>query len=219
MEKRKEDHNIPYILQLPNNILAEIFRKTPIKTLVQSRFVCKCWHRLLSEPQFNEQLFWQTTCLLLRPSIQLVTLENDSTSPYGFALKLSEDRILRRTDDRLHIVGSCNGLLCLYKFDSWKPPCGRLYISNPITGESLALPTPPDEYIINYPCGFGFSPMSGAYKLVRFRPQNKSCDELQCREVLVLTVGSGTWRSIGNFTYCLDYVLYGRGFPRVAPTP
>ncbi|KAL6293547.1 hypothetical protein ACE6H2_001689 [Prunus campanulata] len=145
MEKRKEDHNIPYILQLPNNILAEIFRKTPIKTLVQSRFVCKCWHR--SHPQFNEQLFWQTTCLLLRPSIQLVTLENDSTSPYGFALKLSEDRILRRTDDRLHIVGSCNGLLCLYKFDSWKPPCGRLYISNPITGESLALPTPPDESI------------------------------------------------------------------------
>ncbi|XP_021800281.1 F-box protein At3g07870-like [Prunus avium] len=211
MEKRKEDHNIPNILQLPNNILAEIFQKIPIKTLVQSRFVCKFWHRLLSDPQFNEQLFWRTTCLLLRPSrfkVHLVTLKNDSSSPYDVALKLSEDPIVRRTD-RLHIVGSCNGLLCLYKLHSWKPPCGRLYISNPITGESLSLPTPPDECIISYPCGFGFSPMSGAYKLVRLRPQNKSRDEPQCWEVLVLTIGSGTWRSIGNFTYCLDYVLYG----------
>ncbi|CAL8992078.1 unnamed protein product, partial [Prunus brigantina] len=192
------DHNIPYILQLPHHILGEIFCKIQIKTLVQCRFVCKFWHRLLSDPQFTEQLFSRRTCLLLRAfgsEVHLATLENDSSSPNDVSWKLSNDTIVLPTRDA-YIVGSCNGLLCLYKFDSWKTPCGQFYISNPITGESLALPTPPDDYIISFPCGFGFSPISGAYKLVRFRFGGRLDPN---PEVLVLTIGSGAWRNIGNF--------------------
>ncbi|ONI28928.1 hypothetical protein PRUPE_1G169800 [Prunus persica] len=208
MEKQKKNHNIPYILQLPSHILGEIFRKIQIKTLLQCRFVCKFWHRLLSDPQFTEQLFSGTTCLLLRGcgSDHLATLKNDSLGPNDVALKLLKDTIVLPKE--VNIVSSCNGLLCFYKLDSWNPPYGRLYISNPITGESLALPTPPDENVISFPCGFGFSPMSGAYKLVRFRGTSQWRYE-PYREVLVLTVGSGAWRSIGNFWYDLDYMLYG----------
>ncbi|CAL8992077.1 unnamed protein product [Prunus brigantina] len=205
MEKQKEDHNIPYILQLPSHLLGEIFNKIQIKTLVQCRFVCKFWHRLLSDPEFTEQLFSGTTCLLLRGcgSDHLATLKNDSLGPNDVALKLLKDTIVLPKE--VNIVSSCNGLLCFYKVDSWNPPYGRLYISNPITGESLALPSPPDEYIISFPTGFGFSPMSGAYKLVLFRPRSGWDDEPYL-QVLVLTVGSGDWRSLGNFSYKLDYM-------------
>ncbi|CAB4293807.1 unnamed protein product [Prunus armeniaca] len=45
------------------------------------------------------------------------------------------------------------------------------YISNPITGESLALPTPPAMALnmTNFTCGFGLSPMSGTYTIVWLR--------------------------------------------------
>ncbi|ONI28929.1 hypothetical protein PRUPE_1G169900 [Prunus persica] len=176
------DLNIPYILQLPHHILGEIFCKIQIKTLVQCRFVCKFWHRLLSDPQFTEQLFSRRTCLLLRTfgsEVHLATLENDSSSPNDVAWKLSNDTIVLPTRDAYI-----------------KTPCSHFYISNPIMGESLAPPTPPDDYIISFPCGFGFSPISGAYKLVRFRFGGRLDPN---PEVLVLTIGSGAWRSIENF--------------------
>ncbi|CAL8083372.1 unnamed protein product [Prunus armeniaca] len=205
MEKQKEDHNIPYILQLPSHLLGEIFNKIQIKTLVQCRFVCKFWHRLLSDPEFTEQLFSRRTCLLLRGcgSDHLATLKNDSLGPNDVALKLLKDTIVLPKE--VNIVSSCNGLLCFYKVDSWNPPYGRLYISNPITGESLALPSPPGEYETSFPSGFGFSPMSGAYKLVLFRPKSGWDDE-PFLVVLVLTVGSGAWRCLGQFSYKLDYM-------------
>ncbi|KAK9932998.1 hypothetical protein M0R45_020213 [Rubus argutus] len=48
-------------------------------------------------------------------------------------------------------------------------------------------------------CGFGYSPISDVYKVVLFKypsegPNNK-------REVKVMTVGSGIWRSIGDLGF------------------
>ncbi|CAN6580243.1 unnamed protein product [Malus baccata var. baccata] len=74
-----------------------------------------------------------------------------------------------------------------------------LYISNPITDESLAIPKPSMYKKIRFAncySGFGFSPISDVYKVVLIKKPTDWSKEPGAR---VLTVGSTTWRSIEGF--------------------
>ncbi|KAK9906099.1 hypothetical protein M0R45_000001 [Rubus argutus] len=207
-QEDEEEHEKAHILQLPNRTVLEFFCKIPTKWLAQCKCVCKSWRRLLSDPHFTKTLFSRTpTYLLLRDTCylrRLVMLDFEKAS----SRKMSDFYDLPKTeDDSLtklsgdpnalisgEVVGSCNGFLCIY--NDWPNPW-RLYIFNPITGESLTLPTP--EMKCSFFCGFGYSPISDVYKVVLFKypsegPNNK-------REVKVMTVGSGIWRSIGDLGF------------------
>lgn len=146
MEKtntEKEEHdNKPYILQLPDHITVHIFCKVPIKTLIQCQCVCKSWRHSLSDPYFTKDLFSRTPPSFLFHGLSggpinpksegylLVDL-NKVSSPNDFTLKLYKDPNVQNL--RVGILGSCNGLLCIYELN-----CRCFYISNPITSESLA---------------------------------------------------------------------------------
>ncbi|CAL8083134.1 unnamed protein product [Prunus armeniaca] len=91
------------------------------------------------------------------------------------------------------VVGSCNGFLCHYNFNS--DFTSHLHISNPGTCEFFSLPIPSN--CDNGDCyGFGFSPISDVYKLVRVTSLGG-----EPNQVTVLTVGSGIWRNIGHPGY------------------
>lgn len=89
-------------------------------------------------------------------------------------LKLSDpgDLYNRLLTSNTAIIGSCNGLLCLYHRRSYKVNDAIFGISNPITGESINyIPTPISkemDYPVHHGFGFGFSPISGVYKIVVF---------------------------------------------------
>ncbi|XP_026409012.1 F-box protein At3g07870-like [Papaver somniferum] len=100
------------------------------------------------------------------------------------------------------MVGSCNGLvcylaLCKSAFGYYYDP---IYISNPITGEYVYLPTfnffkPVEGY---FSCGFGYHHSTNEYKVVRIFREffiSHNC----CSYVQVYTLGSGRgWRDIGR---------------------
>ncbi|BFG15500.1 F-box protein [Prunus yedoensis var. nudiflora] len=204
-DEEEEHDQKPYILQLPDHIILEIFCKIPTKTLIQCKRVCKSWRCCLSDPQFTRELFSRTSACLLVTGVRwhwghfLVDLDG-TWNPNVVALKLFSKISLQTT-----MVGSCNGFLCHYS------RC-HLHISNPVTGELLSLPTPSELGTLGDCYGFGFSPISGVCKLVRITSR-----EGEPKQVMVLTVGSGIWRNIGHPAYSFSSItpchgIYLNGF-------
>ncbi|PRQ38328.1 putative F-box domain-containing protein [Rosa chinensis] len=209
-DQQEEEHDNQFdIFQLPNYIILEILSRIPIKSLIQCRSVCKSWRHSLSDSHFTKSLFSQTpTCILLQNSSTI-----NPKSPRLFLIDLDKasgrnDVVIRLPKDPnvptrgVQVVGSCNGLLCVYD----RLNCGQLYISNPIIGESLTLPAPSMEIDYQFVCGFGFCPSNEVYKVVVVTSPSEGTDH---GELKVLTVGSGVWRSIGNCVYHFGYQPYG----------
>ncbi|PRQ38348.1 putative F-box domain-containing protein [Rosa chinensis] len=189
-QQQQEEDPKPCILLLPNHITVEIFSKLPITTLIQCRCVCKSWRHSLSDPHFARYLLSLTPpSLLIKRCRSFYLVEPHVRN--GAVIKLAEDP--NDLTPYLDVVGSCNGLLAV-RYNS-----GQFYISNPILGEFLTLPRPRGRINCSFVCGFGFSPVSNVYKLVMASiPRKGSEGEV---EVMVLTVGSGIWRSIGSSVY------------------
>ncbi|CAB4263078.1 unnamed protein product [Prunus armeniaca] len=199
-DEEEEHDQRPYILQLSDPIILEIFCKIPTKTLIQCKRVCKSWRCCLSDPEFTRELFSRTPACLLVTGFRwqwghfLVNLDG-TWNPNVVALKLSSEISPRPT-----MVGSCNGFLCHYSRH-------HLHIFNPVTGELLPLPTPSELGTLGDCYGFGFGPVSRVYKVVRIVP----------KQVMVLTVGSGIWRNIGHPAYSFSSItpchgIYHNGF-------
>ncbi|KAL6179596.1 hypothetical protein ACLB2K_051109 [Fragaria x ananassa] len=209
------------ILQLPDHITQEIFGRLPLETLTQCKFVCKSWRRSLSNPDFTQFLVSRAPAchFLIDMNENKHVLANlrSPGNPNNMVLKLSNPNIdsydwLNNSD----IVGSSNGFLCSYRRNNH----GVYFnISNPIiTKESIALPifkdrlTDDGDGIHAFGFGFGFSSISHVYKVTVFRERNPPCNNKA--EFMVLTVGSGIWRSIGNVSSLIDthYGVFHNGF-------
>lgn len=167
-EKEENHEEKPYILHLPDHIIVEIFCKIPTKRLIQFWCVCKSWRYLLSDPQFTKDLFSRTpACFLIQGGLSHIGL---STSLFlvdfnnSVTLKLFKDQN-SQTVRVNNIVGSCNGIICVLEKQRGLP---SLYISNPITRESLPLPIHPVHKQIGFTrlWGFGYCPMRDVYKVV-----------------------------------------------------
>ncbi|XP_024196039.1 F-box protein At3g07870 [Rosa chinensis] len=202
----------PYILQVPDYIIFEILSRIPITTMNRCRFVCKSWLRLFSDPSFTKTLCCRTPTSLVvvssTPSRDYYLVGLDEASrPNGDVLELCS-----YSRECLDIIGSFNGFLFLY--DSALIDDHRLYLSNPITRERLALPKY-DGLNIDTNLGFGFSPASNVYKVFVFKSEEENGDfqdEYNEEEVVVLTVGSSVWRNIGKYSVYFGNTEYGFPF-------
>lgn len=104
------------------------------------------------------------------------------------------------------LIGTCNGLLCLYNMA--KPAYGdggALFLVNPITGETLALPQLPRSIdLLRFPrheaCSFGFLSTTGQYKIVHipcYLDLDYQSQPGQFNDVQVLTLGdAASWRHV-----------------------
>lgn len=209
------------VLDLPVNLIYEVLSRLPLKTIFSCKCVCTTFLKLLEDPYFAEihlvnasttttaSLMFQESFGPTRPvSMSMLDLNGTrSTSPrstdhghcQGIDHPITKPNLkFCYLTDRMNLVGSCNGLICLYKSAPRRP----LYcICNPILGEYTILPhptptTPFYSYLQN--AGFGLCPKTKQYKVVRLMVSHDPSMAFTSRTIVaeVHTLGTQSWRKI-----------------------
>nr|XP_043630928.1 F-box/kelch-repeat protein At3g23880-like [Erigeron canadensis] len=211
---------------LPSNVMFDILSRVPVKTIIHCKCVCKRWQTIILDPYFADMHLSRSPAGLMinhnyekdmrsstiKPGIlKWVEIEDESDYHYLhhdllMSLDLNLGTIFQ--DSQILLVGSVNGLVCLWQFG----PRGHdnTYICNPITREYMILPRQQyyrDGYaIIVY--GFGVGLKTNEYKVVRtfqgdIPPDSTSTSRPSLLEAEVYTLGTGQWRSLGHVPYWL----------------
>ncbi|XP_026441619.1 F-box protein At3g07870-like [Papaver somniferum] len=204
--------------KLPTDIIDNILSLLPIEPTLQSKRVCRTWRKLIGKNK---------TGLLLA----VADLNYNLPAESGTEVKLyyedeheanPEKSYFKKTLTKLgsakysflasnHIVGSCNGLVCLHSYNKVTKTsyCG---ICNPVTGEFLFLPGEfkrgNDERLV---FGFGYLPSTNEYKVVR--RSYMLINGVRQGNVAVYTLGSQNgWREKEDIPYLLySSGLFGNG--------
>ncbi|KAE9446779.1 hypothetical protein C3L33_21322, partial [Rhododendron williamsianum] len=216
------------ILELPMNLICEILSRLPPKTIICCKCVCKTFLKILTDPYFSEinLIKAPNVCasLILQHSpsscafhfVYMQDLEETSAA----ATCTADDRpFYRRRISRpcqaltvkstrfelshrqVTLVGSCNGLLCLYHA-SWPP---FHYICNPVLGEVMVLPnqiSAKRAYNYRSHSGFGFCPKTKQYKVISLTCMQYTDPETRLvsgkTKAEIYTLGTESWRKIGD---------------------
>ncbi|XP_047335770.1 F-box protein At3g07870-like [Impatiens glandulifera] len=202
----------PSIDQVPNHILVDILSRLPIKSLIQCRSVCKSFLYLISvDTDFRSLHLSRSPPELLfynSDSKQIILLDSDADQAHQLTLRFDG------LSDMM-IVNSSRGLLCLRSLDTSFPFC----VINPISLEFTLIPNPvviDSEDPVSLMVGFGYSPMSDKYKIIKV---SKSLDSTgkNCFHTDIYTIGSpsSSWRRIEDapiqeITQCFSTFLGGR---------
>ncbi|KAL6291214.1 hypothetical protein ACE6H2_008724 [Prunus campanulata] len=192
----------PNQMELPEDIVADILKRLPAKSLVRCRCVCKPWCSLITSPsfvrthlklnrsQFQSDLGTSTRIILSRYCDTLLSMvsENNNvveTVELDFAL-------VRNLP--YYVKGHSDGLLCLVINDGFG---GMAVIYNPSIQEYRKLPSPCNFRSTREVLGLGFDSSIDDYKVVRV-PSNYC--RLKCPgyqpQVEVLELKTNCWRKI-----------------------
>ncbi|PWA83182.1 F-box associated interaction domain-containing protein [Artemisia annua] len=172
-------------------IIREILLKATVKSLLRCKSVCKEWYSLISDQHFIKSHYTlsstdninyehhrlvfingiRTKCLTTCPLHDV--LFNKSVSN---ALVLENPLQQPRSRDFM-IVGSCNGLMCLFVVDNF-----TLFIYNPSTRTTNILPGSNQGLRISY--GFGYDEITHDHKY---------------------SLKAGTWKEIGHIPRAIPY--------------
>ncbi|KAM5584124.1 F-box/kelch-repeat protein [Rosa sericea] len=153
---------------LPEDLIVQILKRLPIKSLIRFTSVSKRWRFIiLSDPNFAKSQFQQTKsrrvlfCLYCKESR---TLETPWSTGENYA-----DRKLRcpfkQPGDELYSFSSCNGLVCAALCDRNRMGL-EIYIWNPSTQFFKKLPTSPLRFPFLRCYGFGYLSATGDYKVL-----------------------------------------------------
>ncbi|XP_065870860.1 F-box protein At3g07870-like [Euphorbia lathyris] len=121
----------------------------------------------------------------------------------NFPIDGNEAIALNPMDHKYKVVNSCNGFLCLSEPIYNKP----VVVCNPVTGEFIDLPQvikgENDDGFSNdyFDCGFGFSPKTNQYKVVKLLKQYSPLEHVTIRRkytdlVQVHILGTRSWKNI-----------------------
>ncbi|XP_043702438.1 F-box protein CPR1-like [Telopea speciosissima] len=207
----EEEETIP-TKNLPEGIIADILSRLPVKSLVRFKCVCKPWCALIIDPAFvkmhlSRSLASNSNLSLIFRGSYLYSVDLDACEQQP-AVEL--DHPLKTPNYGTAVVGSCNGLLCIYNTEE------DIFLWNPSTRRHQKLPITPIEFprafgicrFIVY--GFGYDPTTDDYKLVRvvqfYGDDDYCCDS----EVKVYTLSTKSWRRIGDMPFHLSY-KHGHG--------
>ncbi|KAI9107075.1 hypothetical protein K1719_022603 [Acacia pycnantha] len=187
---------------LPQEIITDILTFLPVKSLIRFQCVCKLWKNLIKTPSFIaahlHHSIHRRPCLLFerhpiqgRNHTQLYLL--DCEPPI---VKVQNIPVV---NGRLHIVGSCDGLLCLqiekmsvsFLVSSYRP--SPLLLWNPSLREVRQVTTTFPDFVGNCNIGFGFCPIVKDYKIVRLYVSGY---DGEVHLVEVYSLGMGSWKEI-----------------------
>ncbi|KAK4259392.1 hypothetical protein QN277_005730 [Acacia crassicarpa] len=202
MREKGVNSDIPF---LPQEIIGNILKRLPAKTLIRFQCVCREWRNLFRTKSFIADHLGhsnhQNPCLLFHCCDWC-----DSRNLYCLD---SEMQVWEFPKPPLHdylkpykIVGSCNGLLCVQSNDSHVSP-HPLLVWNPSIRE--VRPVPAFNFhqdYEDYNIGFGFSPIINDYKIVIASQCYTGISAVQ-----VYSLISGSWREVKfslNCTECLS---------------
>ncbi|CAI9764068.1 unnamed protein product [Fraxinus pennsylvanica] len=211
-----------FLMNLPSEIIVEIFSRLPAVTVMNCKIVCKKSRCLLSTPEFAKlHLSRSTLCLVsfhydLHGRRELCRLfefndEIDHHDVYYNPVIKFEPSVLHDVSGPPTLVGSVNGFVCFRNFDLIKD---QLYVCNPITREYVILPVLEWSAVYSTPVasGFGVSTISDQYKVVKFLHKHEFYTTIGARskitksECSVYTIGTDSWRNIGGVPIACEYV-------------
>ncbi|XP_043693194.1 F-box protein CPR1-like [Telopea speciosissima] len=207
---------------LPEDLIADILSRLPVKSLLRFRCVSKPWCALITDPAFvkmhlNRSLATNSNLnlILINSSFNLYSVDLDAWEQQA-AVKLHLP--LKSPNYKAKIVGSCNGLLCISYSDD------DIFLWNPSTRRHQKLPITPIEFpfdnrlrYIVY--GFGYDSTSDDYKLVRvvrFFGDHHYPGLTSHSEVKIYSLRTNSWRRIGDLPIHLRYIYNAGNFANSA---
>ncbi|XP_010429110.1 PREDICTED: F-box protein At2g21930-like [Camelina sativa] len=196
-------------VQIPFDLIPEILRGLPVKTLARFMCVSKEYASLIRNRDFMKSYLIKSST---RPQSLIFTFEGgNSGNHFFFSLPHLRDQgetetyssvptylMKCRALPYLTIVPSVHGLVC------HGPPSG-LMVSNPSTRRSITLPKIDTKSISMYH-HLGYDTISGDYKvLCMVKGMHVNRGRYLAQELRVLTLGKGnSWRMIEDFPlHCL----------------
>ncbi|XP_043693184.1 F-box protein CPR1-like [Telopea speciosissima] len=202
---------------LPEEIIADILSRLPVKSLLRFRCVCKPWFALITDPAFIKMHLSQSLatnsnlCLIFKTHLipSLATNSNfslnfNSSNLRSVELDVCEQEAAVELDHPLKslvyepfVLGSCNGLLCISNYND-----EDIFLWNPSTRTHKKLPiiTNPFTRFVAY--GFGYDPITDDYKLVRVQQQFSGHNNYDLHsEVKVYSLSTNSWRTIGDMPF------------------
>ncbi|XP_004492391.1 F-box/kelch-repeat protein At3g23880-like [Cicer arietinum] len=211
---------LPTPVFIPDNLIAEILSFLNVKSILQFKCVNKSWNTLISDPTFIQMHLKKSP---QNPHLAIFWnhLDHYKVVPFPFhrllqnpSIKLDTDNLYPLNDfSQFKLVGSCNGLLCLffsktkyfpnetttYWFRFWNP-------STRITSEMLGLCdyTVDDDRIYGFKYFnfvFGYVESTKTYKVVAFRVEYDEKDNKASgkSEVKVFSFDHNCWKNIQSF--------------------
>ncbi|KAF6145016.1 hypothetical protein GIB67_013367 [Kingdonia uniflora] len=199
------------LLNVPLDIFLDIFSRLPIKSLAYCRGVCKTWRKIVRHPRFAKMHHMkgtQYTGILLQVKFfnneritEIFCVEHDNSGSFDNAI-LANPKIYH-PGINFDVVGSCYGLICLSE-----PYCSDpIYVCNPVIGEYVRIPKMKKRTNYDIVSGFGFDRVNNQYKVVRMlydKLEYVSEGSIDFKlEGEIYTLGSNTWRSLGEVPYPL----------------
>ncbi|KAL2944899.1 hypothetical protein RDABS01_033246 [Bienertia sinuspersici] len=121
---------------LPEDLILEILKRLPVKSLIRFKSVCKDWKSIINDPNFgkSKQTHSKTSEYL---SSSYIILRSDNSM---FTLNLDLNNLAgRKNRERkgYNILCSFNGVLCVHICDT-----ENIFMWNPITDEARLIPSP-----------------------------------------------------------------------------
>ncbi|XP_051211951.1 F-box protein At3g07870-like [Lolium perenne] len=188
------------------DVLADILQRLPSISRRRARLVCRHWRDVVNKRTTEMQS--RAKPLIWDDGDAYVIGDLSST---GSCRELWKRRVrsgVYRWWDGTgtrpsHLVGVCNGLLCVCVNE--ERAGGSLTVSNPATGEALAVPPLPCAGLfvvshrreeIRWDAAYSFAchPMTGKYKVVHVPWSKERLFDLET--VQVLTLGDTAWREV-----------------------
>ncbi|XP_061988322.1 F-box/kelch-repeat protein At3g06240-like [Rosa rugosa] len=176
------------------DVVKQILSTLPPKTLIRFKCVSKRWYALITDPRFVAKHLsnsmhnnLSTTSVLLKRSVCKDTRDAEQPEMVFSFLKFRNDIDnggdhaheehsyfsgvedveipLQTSSESLHIVGHCDGIICLVDLTG-----DMVFLWNPAIQESKLLP--PNPYLQGYAfyyyaVAFGYDPKSNGYKVVK----------------------------------------------------
>ncbi|KAK4259425.1 hypothetical protein QN277_005758 [Acacia crassicarpa] len=196
------DVSLPF---LPEEIVTDIFKRLPVKSLIRFQCVSKQWKNLIKAPSFvQEHLHHHTTHQ--NPSLLIEHFRRNNLLNLCLLDREMQFRELENLPSigslmGVHVVGSCHGLICLTDY-SINPPAPLLW--NPATRDVRRMPVTLADFPVFGHFGFGFSPPKNDYKIVRFYGTN------MIYKVEVYSLSTGSWKDL-HFDNIKDLSIFGDG--------
>ncbi|XP_058210483.1 F-box protein At3g07870-like isoform X1 [Rhododendron vialii] len=223
------------IADLPDDIICNILVRIPdIKSIIRCNHVCKTWRKQILRPYFAKSHSSRgsppLSLMLYHPSdgppdpapsgiliptkprhFGILEVDNDNLPRLGCpnpTVEFEPEIYIPREGYERRVIGACNGLVCLCVDKD-------IVVCNPILQgrQPFVLPKLPEQPKWAYSrsrLGFGFSPLSDEYKVLRCNHETMSYREGHIISFEVCTLGrDDTWRSIG------EGGRDGKPFPRI----
>ncbi|KAM7497928.1 hypothetical protein LguiA_022342 [Lonicera macranthoides] len=185
---------------LPTEIWIEgILSRLPVKTLLRCTSVCKSWYSLITSPNFITLHLNRTTSnndnrLLIRSYNNRTENYSVYTDNETFDNCENLDFPLHSSTNRFNIIGTCNGLVCL--FDDAIHYTDIMILWNPSIRKFVHLPYPNFGYNTHgaylQSVGFGFNPLTNDYNVVRVA----YLKEVETEVAELFELSTSSWRNV-----------------------